>query len=197
MQCSQAGCTSRAVGHFISARDYRCVSEQHFCELHAGGFMARYYAVASERSGARSSGGERAVRYDIELVVIGDDRDRNWNAVYLRESGGVDRFFMTIGPVEGWTIGHNLKREATRRPLTHDALLTVMMALGGRLRHVVVDHLDDAAHCYHAKLHVEQGGRDVVVDVRPSDAFALAVKEDVPILISTLLRQDWTGATPL
>ena len=157
--------------------------------------MARYYAEASERSGARSSGGERAVRYDIELVVIGDDGDRKWDAVYLRESDGVDKFFMMIGPVEAWTLGQNLKHEATRRPLTHDALLAVMTALGGELQRVVVDRLDEAAHCYHAKLHLKQDGREVVVDVRPSDALTLAVKQNVPILISPLLRQDWTGAT--
>jgi bifunctional DNase/RNase len=48
---------------------------------------------------------------------------------------------------------------------------------------VVVDEIEGEGDYYHARVAVRQHGRREVVDIRPSDAFGLAIACDVPIFI--------------
>jgi bifunctional DNase/RNase len=49
---------------------------------------------------------------------------------------------------------------------------------------VIVDHLEGQGEYYQAKVKLQQGNQTLVIDVRPSDAFGLALACDAPILIS-------------
>jgi len=101
----------------------------------------------------------------------------------LRNVGGEYRFFMLTGMLEAWALSYNLKNEVLSRPLTHKALSNAITALGGTLQDVVLDYFDEANKWYHAKLRIVNAHRLVAVDVRPSDAFNMAVVCKVPILI--------------
>ena len=68
------------------------------------------------------------------------------------------------------------------RPQTHDLLASTIRELGGRLKEIVINDLAEGT--FYAKLIVDQDGRDVEIDSRPSDAIALGVAEDVPIYVA-------------
>jgi bifunctional DNase/RNase len=55
---------------------------------------------------------------------------------------------------------------------------------GGRLENAVIDRYHEHEQIYEAKLHFTYGGGSVELDVRPSDAFAVAVACHAPILVS-------------
>lgn len=66
------------------------------------------------------------------------------------------------------------------RPMTHDLLTSTISALGGRCASVCIVDVRDTT--FFAKIdYVTARGEHVLVDARPSDAIALAVRADVPI----------------
>jgi bifunctional DNase/RNase len=93
-----------------------------------------------------------------------------------------------IGPFEAQAIVLEIRGASPTRPLTHDLMKSLVERLGAKLDHVVIDEMRDDT--YFAKLHLEApDGRPVVVDARPSDAIALALRLHGPLLVSEELFQ--------
>ena len=65
------------------------------------------------------------------------------------------------------------------RPLTHDLLGNVIVALGAAVSSIVVSDLQNDT--FFAKIILAVDGKQVEIDSRPSDAIALAVRIKVPI----------------
>lgn len=76
--------------------------------------------------------------------------------------------------------------EPFERPLTHDLFIELLRELGGAIDRVRIDDLAD--NTFYAKLDGEQyrtgEASRFVLDVRPSDAIAIAVRVDCPIEIT-------------
>jgi uncharacterized protein len=87
-----------------------------------------------------------------------------------------------VGASEGNAIQLRSAGQRFVRPLTVDLLDSVMSQLGGRLERVQVDAL--VGNTFHGSLHLRQGARALQLDARPSDAIALALGHQVPILVS-------------
>jgi bifunctional DNase/RNase len=84
-----------------------------------------------------------------------------------------------IGAMEAMSISVSLNKVSISRPLTHDLMLQTLETLGASITSVVVVDLQEGT--YYAELHLEHGDRTYVVDSRPSDAIALAVRLDAPV----------------
>ena len=84
------------------------------------------------------------------------------------------------------SIQHALDHEPFDRPLTHDLLLDILGEFGGALDRVRIDGLADGT--FLAKVDVEQyvdgTPKARTFDARPSDAIALALREDCPIEVA-------------
>ncbi len=110
----------------------------------------------------------------------------------FREVDGVRSFPLAVGIFEATSIDRRLKGLSSPRPLTFDAFAATITALSGKLRDVIINELKDTT--YYARLRILQARsfvftvhRLVEVDVRPSDAVALALAFAVPILIPEML----------
>jgi len=57
--------------------------------------------------------------------------------------------------------------------------------MGGTVTHILVNDIHD--NTFFAKVVIEQHGKTIEVDARPSDAIALAVRVDVPIYVKPLV----------
>jgi len=101
--------------------------------------------------------------------------------VVLREVGADRHLPIWIGQCEAEAIAIRLRSMEVARPLTHDLLQNVIHEMGGEVTRVVVSDLRDDT--FHALVVVEQGGRTLEIDARPSDALALAVRVEVPIFV--------------
>ncbi len=99
--------------------------------------------------------------------------------VLLKEVEG-DRFLpIWIGQNESEAIAMRLQGATVPRPMTHDLLNTTIAELGGTLRYVIVNDLSNGT--FFARLAIEHGEEIRLIDSRPSDAIALAVRANVPI----------------
>ena len=84
------------------------------------------------------------------------------------------------------SIGTVLEGEPFDRPLTHDLLVEMLTEFGGAIDRVRIDDLADGT--FYAKVDAEryESGEPerFVFDARPSDALALAVRVECPIIVS-------------
>jgi bifunctional DNase/RNase len=87
-----------------------------------------------------------------------------------------------IGPFEAEAITLELQQAELARPLTHDLLKAVIIKMGGRVSHVVVNDLRDDT--FYARIVLDNNGRSVEIDSRPSDSIALAVRVQAPIFVA-------------
>jgi len=86
-----------------------------------------------------------------------------------------------IGPHEAASIAMALQGVAPPRPLTHDLFVATLRQLGLPLRSVRVTRLQDGV--FFGELVIGRHD-EVVVDCRPSDAIALALRAEVPVLVA-------------
>jgi bifunctional DNase/RNase len=102
--------------------------------------------------------------------------------VVLKEDSGRGRILpIVIGVWESEAIAMHLRKTEVPRPMTHDLLANMIAALGGRVLRILVNDL--AGETFFARIILDVDGRHVEVDARPSDAIALAVRVEVPILV--------------
>ena len=84
-------------------------------------------------------------------------------------------------PGTAMQLGMAVEHMRTPRPLTHDLMLDALTNLDARIDHAVIN--DVKGTTFFAKLYLKQGDRTIELDARPSDAIALAIREDAPIYI--------------
>ena len=115
------------------------------------------------------------------------------HVVILKDSGR-DRYLpIWIGPWEASAIAMKLQGLSPDRPLTHDLFAAALEGLGVKVDRVVISAL--AEETFHARLLLDQGGRTIEVDSRPSDALALAVRAGGRIFAAeSVLEQAALGA---
>ncbi len=101
--------------------------------------------------------------------------------VTLEEVGGQRLVPIWIGVNEGNAIGLKLQGEQLPRPMTHDLMSSMLVALGAKVERIIVTDLQDGT--YYASILLGLGGQKHEVDSRPSDAIALAVRTSTPIFI--------------
>jgi hypothetical protein len=98
-----------------------------------------------------------------------------------------------IGIYEANAIALKITGITPERPITHDLMTNIFTDLGARLTSVEVSSLD--SDVFYARIFMAVDGRNLDVDARPSDAIALAVRAEVPILVSDDVL-DKAGVTP-
>ena len=69
-----------------------------------------------------------------------------------------------------------------RRPWSHDLIHALLERMGAQLERVVIDGF--TKETYYATLHLRYRGREMVVDARPSDAIALLLRMNGPLLVN-------------
>jgi len=71
--------------------------------------------------------------------------------------------------------------------MTHDLTRNLIQHLNGRLERVVITEIREDT--FFAVLWLRQGEEPVMVDARPSDAIALALRFDCPIFVAEQVLQ--------
>jgi uncharacterized protein len=105
------------------------------------------------------------------------------HVVLLKETERERYLPIWVGSWEANAIATKLQGQVPERPLTHDLFVTALVELGVEVRRVVVSSLSEDT--FHATVELEQNGRTFLIDARPSDALALALRVGVRIFAST------------
>jgi len=119
----------------------------------------------------------------VEIWQLVKDEDKD--VVLLRDERG--RFLpIVIGVCEAAAIWVRLQPDQAapflRRPWSHDLMQSLLERLGAKLERVVIDNF--ANDTFFATLHIQHRDKELVVDARPSDAIALALRLFSPILVN-------------
>jgi bifunctional DNase/RNase len=127
----------------------------------------------------------------VEVTVsrLGHDGQQKTFVVILQEKDGSRVLPIWIGRPEAEAIAaqvHGIPRE---RPMTHDLVRSLVAALDGTLTKVVVTKVVE--HTYYAEMHLARGGESYVVDARPSDAIAIALRLGAPLFAGEDLLNEY------
>jgi len=88
---------------------------------------------------------------------------------------------IAVGVGEARSIISALQGFDPQRPMTHDLCTNIMTTLHATLKRVDIHSFHDET--FFAALTLVQNGVTFIVDARPSDAVALAVRQNVPIYL--------------
>lgn len=110
----------------------------------------------------------------LDAIILHDGDDRQY--IYLSETNGERRFPIVIGHNEAGEIYRVVHSSETPRPLTHQLAFNLLNALEAKMTHVDIVALKH--NTFFATINLENASGDVVavVDARPSDAIALALR---------------------
>jgi bifunctional DNase/RNase len=120
---------------------------------------------------------EVAVR--VESVAL--DPHSNSPVLVLGELDGPRRLPIWIGFSEARSIASVLENRSQPRPNTHDLAKRLIDQLEGRVERVVVTRLTE--EIYYALIVVNDQGRIVEIDARPSDAIAIGLRYQAPLFV--------------
>lgn len=127
------------------------------------------------------------IRVDIETIIMAAGpvpsvivlRERNESA----DDGTPQRALsIQTGSFEAAAISRGIDRTEEPRPITHDLMNATLSALGAKVERVEINRVD--APVFFANLVVlDEDGKELSIDARPSDALALAVRVNAPIYV--------------
>lgn len=86
-----------------------------------------------------------------------------------------------IGMNEATQMGIALEKARFSRPMTHDLFLDALTNLDASIDHVVISEVRGST--FFARLTIKQHDRLIDLDARPSDALALAIRQEAPLFI--------------
>ena len=120
----------------------------------------------------------------IEMSVKGLTLDplTNMPIVILKDMEDKRVLPIWIGLFEANAIALELEKITTPRPMTHDLMRDVIAGLDATVTKIVVNDLKN--NTFYAVIHLSLNGNHVVIDSRPSDAIALALRSGAPIYVA-------------
>lgn len=114
--------------------------------------------------------------------------------VILQEENGTRSLPIWIGTAEAISIASVIHHEHPPRPNFHDLAQRLIQGLEAEVERVVVTEL--RGNTYYAELTLRSHGRRVLIDVRPSDGIAVALRARAPILVRAKLFEATGDRSP-
>ena len=127
-------------------------------------------------------------RIEVEVYSLFLDPASQQPVVTLVDHEKKKAFPIWIGLSEAQAIQSELEGTEHFRPLTHDLLADILLKTNGKIHHVVITHTKD--NVFYATLVIEENGRLIEIDARPSDSIVLALKFKAPIYINRSLFEE-------
>jgi len=119
---------------------------------------------------------------EMELNKIVIDEKRHDQLIVLKEKNGERVLPIVIGLAEASAIKLKISGFNPPRPLTHDLMHIALEELQASIEKVIIDKLEE--NTFHAKLVIRSAsGEEKIIDARPSDSIALAVRAHAPIFV--------------
>lgn len=119
---------------------------------------------------------------EVKIGALIMDPNTNTPIVVLKGVDSSTVLPIWVGAFEANAIALEIEKVAPQRPMTHDLLRNVIIECGWHATRVVVTDLSDNTFFARIELRDKNGG-PVMIDARPSDAIALALRLDCPIYV--------------
>lgn len=119
---------------------------------------------------------------EVKVMGIVVDPKASNPVVVLVDLSGQKALPIWIGVFEAEAISRGIEEVVTLRPMTHDLMKQILDTFQVTLTRVVIHDLRD--NTFYAHLYLDVDGEELIVDSRPSDAIALAVRVKAPIFVT-------------
>src|SRR6185437_11884222 len=138
-------------------------------------------------------GREGTMEVEMKIRGLMMDPVTNMPIVILRDVNGKTVLPIWGGVYEANAIALEIEKVSTPRPMTHDLIKSLLLGLHTGIRKVVVSELKEDT--FYALIWLERDGEMISVDSRPSDALALALRLDCPILVDDAVLKSSKATT--
>ena len=118
----------------------------------------------------------------VRIEGISYDEETQMAVVILIDDAGNRVVPIWVGLFEAQAILFKMKDMAFPRPLTHDLMKNLLATFGAKLEYVLITEINEGT--FYAELHLKDNGKELLIDSRPSDAIALALRAGAPIYVS-------------
>lgn len=132
----------------------------------------------------------------IEMRVMGIALDTRTGSpiIVLNDTENRKALPIWIGSAEASSIIRKIENIPSSRPLTHDLFINFARQAGFKITRIEINDVDEQT--YFSSIFLEDSnGNETEVDSRPSDAIAIAIRADVPILVSAAVMADGAIST--
>ena len=187
-QCEHEVCDAKANVTFVTIAARKCDRIHRWCDIHASAEIPLYYKrTRHPQSHVLLRHDHDAVNFELECLAYYESTGECWMS--LRDEAGLSRFPLQIGYVEFALLNHAVSPRQGARPLTHQTMNSIITRLNARLRHVLIHSLAEEEPVFYAHIALEMNHHLVLIDSRPTDAVALAIESDSPILVSNVVLE--------
>ena len=118
---------------------------------------------------------------EMKVSGLTVDPYTNTPIVLLKDLAEKEVVPIWIGFFEASAIATQLEKVELSRPMTHDLIKNLLDTLGIMVSKIEVTELRE--NTFYAIIHLDMDGTHFVIDARPSDAIALALRTEVPIYV--------------
>jgi len=118
----------------------------------------------------------------MKVSGIALDPFTNTPIVILKDSTNERTLPIWIGFMEASSIAMELEKTPRIRPITHDLVKNLIEKLGFHVSRIEVTDLRDDT--FYACMHIKKDDEEYILDARPSDAIAIALRTDSPIFVN-------------
>jgi len=117
--------------------------------------------------------------HEMQIYGVSFDLVGKQPIVLLKTADGNKFLPIWIGHPEAAAILMKLQSQTAPRPMTHDLMSELLEQLEAQVVRITVTELRE--NTFYAQITVQQDGREIEIDSRPSDAIALAIRAEAPI----------------
>ena len=120
----------------------------------------------------------------IEMKVMGIALDTRSGSpiVVLHDLDNRRALPIWIGSAEASAIIRKIEKLSVSRPMTHDLIVDVIKKTGYSVTKVEINDVEKET--YYATIYLNKDEDEIVIDSRPSDAIAVAMRADAPIYVT-------------
>jgi hypothetical protein len=122
------------------------------------------------------------MQVEVKIRALMMDPNSGTPIVILKDVNSDTMLPIWVGAYEANAIALEIEKVAPQRPMTHDLLRNLITEMGAVVDRVVVTELRDNTFYAVIEMH-GQDGNLILLDSRPSDAIALALRADCPIFV--------------
>ena len=127
----------------------------------------------------------------VALEIIGLSYSESQTGAYvliLGDKNSQRRLPIVIGGAEAQSIAMGLERTKPNRPLTHDLFVSFAYNFNVKVKEVVINRFRDGV--FYCMMVCEQNGELTMIDCRPSDAIAIAVRYGCDIYVYETVMEE-------
>ena len=127
----------------------------------------------------------------IEMKVMGIaiDTATGTPIIVLNDKDNRKALPIWIGSAEASAIIRKIENIKVLRPMTHDLITDIIQKTGYKVDRVEINDVENDTY-YSSIFLMNDSGEEIVIDSRPSDAVAVAIRVEAPIYVSAKVLAD-------